>query len=170
MTQGRPSKYSAQLAAEICARMADGQSLREICRDDAMPAKSTVMLWLKSKEGFSDQYAQACQARADYWADEILEIADDGTNDWMLRKSGDDEVTVANNEHISRSKLRVDARKWLMSKMVPKKYGDRVISEVGGIGGGPLQVEDLTDLSDVERRQRLARALLGTAGGEETGS
>lgn len=129
---GRPSKYTADLAGEICARIADGQSLREVCRDEEMPAKSTVMLWLRDKEGFSDQYAQACEARADYWADEILEIADDATNDWMMRKSGDDEIEVANHEHVSRSKLRVDARKWLMSKMAPKKYGDKVTTEHTG--------------------------------------
>jgi len=97
-----------------------------------MPDKSTVFRWLESKEAFRDQYAQACNARADYWADEILEIADDGTNDWMLRKSGDDEIEVVNHENISRSKLRVDARKWLMSKMAPKKYGDKTTTEHTG--------------------------------------
>lgn len=65
-------------------------------------------------------------------AEEILEIADDGTNDWMMRQ-GENGVAlepIVDHEHISRSKLRVDARKWLMAKMQPKKYGDYVRQDV----------------------------------------
>lgn len=129
---GRPSLFGAEVASTICSRIADGESLREICRDDAMPDKATVLRWLGAHEEFRDQYARAREAQADYFADEILEIADDGSNDWMLRKVGEEEIEVANHEHISRSKLRVDARKWLMSKMAPKKYGDRTETVLSG--------------------------------------
>lgn len=136
-TRGRPSAFSKSLADLICARLADGQSLREICRDDEMPAESTVRGWVVADvQGFSAQYARAREAQADHMAEEILEIADDGTNDWMERKAstgggrsdaaGEAEEVVPNHEHINRSKLRVDARKWLMSKMAPKKYGDKI--------------------------------------------
>lgn len=60
------------------------------------------------------------------WADEITEISDDGTNDWMTIKRGGDEVDVPNNEVLQRSRLRVDTRKWLMSKIAPKKYGEKI--------------------------------------------
>lgn len=123
---GRPSKYSAELAALICGRIAEGESLRQICRDDAMPGISTVMQWLAAKPEFVEQYARAREAQQDAWADEILEIADDGRNDWIIREEGEAGGVISNQEHIQRSKLRVDARKWLMSKLAPKKYGDKV--------------------------------------------
>ena len=133
------STFTKELADIICERIANGQSLREICRDKDMPSKEGVRGWLIRHESFAAQYARAREAQADHFAEEILEISDDGSNDWMSRKQGDDTVEVVNHEHISRSKLRVDARKWLMSKMAPKKYGDKV--ELGGPDGGPLQVQ-----------------------------
>lgn len=72
--------------------------------------------------------------RCERMAEEIQEISDDGSNDWMEREG----ITVADHEHIQRSKLRVDSRKWLLSKMMPKKYGDRVSAEVTGADGKDL--------------------------------
>lgn len=126
MPAGRPSEFSKTTAEVICQRLADGHSLREICRDEKMPGRTTVLRWLTENEEFRSQYAIAREAQADHMADEILEIADDASNDWMLRKQGEDQVEVANSEHINRSRLRVDSRKWLLSKLLPKKYGDRV--------------------------------------------
>lgn len=124
---GRPSDYGPEIAGDICDRLASGQTLREICRGDAMPDQTTVYRWIRVHDEFRNQYALAREAQADTWADEILEISDDGSNDWMERNHGDnDPVEVANHEHISRSKLRVEARKWLMGKAAPKKYGDRI--------------------------------------------
>jgi hypothetical protein len=67
-------------------------------------------------------------------ADELLEIADDGTNDWMRRtgKDGEDLGWAINGEHIARSRLRVDTRKWLLSKCLPKIFGDRITAEHTG--------------------------------------
>lgn len=104
-----------------------------------MPAPSTVFLWLQKHKEFSDQYARALEARTEAMADDILAIADDGTNDWMERKHGDDVAWVTNGEALQRSRLRVDARKWLMSKMAPKKYGDKITQEVSGPEGGPIE-------------------------------
>ena len=86
---GRPSIFTDDLAATICQRIADGESLRSVCRDDDMPAKSTVLKWLGENDGFSAHYARARTAQADHFADEIIEIADDGSNDWMQRKRKD---------------------------------------------------------------------------------
>jgi len=123
MQQGRPTIFTPELATQISSRMCQGESLRSICRDESMPAISTVMLWVaQDREGFSEQYAKACEARAHYWADEMLDIADDGTNDYMEREG----VEFVNGEAIARSRLRVDTRKWLLSKMLPK-YSDRPI-------------------------------------------
>lgn len=130
---GRPSTYSAETAAEICRRLADGQSLREVCRDEAMPSESTVRGWaLDDREGFSAQYARAREIGYFSMADELLEVADDARNDWMERHGEEDAGWQANGEHIQRSRLRVDTRKWMLSKALPKVFGDRVTQAVEG--------------------------------------
>jgi hypothetical protein len=139
MPAGRPSDYSPELTTAICIRLGLGESLREICREEDMPSKTTVMRWLAEHREFRDQYASAREAQADYYAEEIIEIADDGSNDWMERKNGSGETyEVENHEVLNRSRLRVDTRKWLMARMAPKKYGDRITQEVTGADGSPL--------------------------------
>lgn len=135
----RPSDFTPEIAAAICSRIASGESLRTICKDEATPAQSTVFKWLAERKEFSDQYARAREAQADAMAEDILDIADNGTNDWTERQVGDGEVIeVVNHDHIQRSRLRVDARKWLMARMAPKKYGDKVTQEISGPNGGPV--------------------------------
>lgn len=134
MSIGRPSRYSVDLSSQICSLIMAGQSLREVCRREDMPSRSTVQSWLVKHEEFSDQYARACQIRQEELFDEIFEIADDGSNDWMDRQVGDKTVEVVNQEAIQRSKLRIDARKWVLSKMNPKKYGEKLdLNHEGGI-------------------------------------
>ena len=123
----------------ICERLVDGESLRSICSDKDMPAMSTVLVWLGDDALFAAQYARARENQADTLADEILEIADDARNDWMERNGQDDAGWQANGEHIQRSKLRVDARRWAASKLAPKKYGDRLDMSV------KASVETMTD-------------------------
>jgi len=119
---GRPSIYTLELAAEVCRRMEAGESVRSICRSEDMPDEATVRLWAReNREGFSAQYAMASETRMDCLADEILEIADD--------RSGDP----------ARDRLRLDSRKWLMSKVAPKRWGDRTIHM--GDPDAPLVVE-----------------------------
>lgn len=140
MSAGRPTDYSEEVAAEICARIAEGQSLRTVCRDEEMPGTSTVFRWLGKHEAFRDQYVRAREAAADAMSEDIMDIADDGTNDWMEThdKEGDAVGWKINGEHIQRSRLRVDTRKWLMSKFAPKKYGDKQQLEHTGANGGPI--------------------------------
>ena len=126
---GRPSEFTEEMAAGICERLSEGESLRQICRGKGMPAKSTVLRWLTDRPQFQDQYARARDAQADHFGDEILEIADDGSNDTYVTKDG---VELVNHDHIARSRLRVDSRKWLMSKLAPKKYGDKLDLEHSG--------------------------------------
>ena len=146
--KGRPSLYTDKLAAKICRRLAAGESLRAICRDNAMPSISTVMGWLfdGNHDKFSEQYARAREAQAEIRADEIVDIADDDTNDFAADKDG---KLVANSEHIQRSRLRVDARKWIAAKLLPKRYGDKI--QHTGDGGGPIRVRpDLSKLTSEE--------------------
>lgn len=138
----RPSEYSDEIGTLICDRLIDGQSLRQICKDEAMPAKSTIFKWLKDFPEFSDQYAHARALQMEAMAEEILDIADDTSLDTKTieRKDGT-EVEVQNAEWINRCRLQVDTRKWLMSKLAPKKYGDKIQQEVSGPNGAPVETK-----------------------------
>ena len=129
------TEYTQEIANAICELIADGNSLRAICLLDDMPAKSTVFKWLAEQPTFSDQYARAREAQADSLADDILEIADDGKRDTYTDLDGNERT---DHDVIARSRLRVDARKWLASKMAPKKYGDKMQQEITGKDGAPL--------------------------------
>ncbi len=146
--KGRPSLYTGKLAVEICRRLAEGETVRSVCRDEAMPDKATVLRWLgdKAKANFRDQYAHARDMQADALFDEALEIADDASGDWTVDKDG---KKVLDHEHIQRSRLRVDTRKWAAGKLAPKRYGDKM--QHTGDGGGPIRVRpDLSKLTDKE--------------------
>jgi hypothetical protein len=133
VTLGRPRALTPDLMAEICARIADGETVRQIAASEHMVAASTIYSTLAADKDFADQYARAREAQLLRWEDELLEIADDATNDWMVREGKDgDEVVVPNHDHIQRSKVRLDTRKWLMSKRAPKKYGERIETEHSG--------------------------------------
>ena len=119
------STFTQKIADQICNRIADGESLRAICRDQDMPATSTVCKWLAENTEFSEQYARAREAQADAIFDDILDIADNAKNDWMEREGDGGAGWQLNGEHIQRSRVRIDARKWMAGKLAPKKYGDR---------------------------------------------
>ncbi len=140
---GRPTSLNEKLGNQVCAHIADGLSLRQIEKLDGMPARTTIKNWVtqanygnETYRAFHVQYARACEMRAEIWAEELLEIADNGTND-IIEKENDDGSTyeVTNHDHINRSRLRVDTRKWLLSKVLPKVYGDRVHQEITGKDG-----------------------------------
>lgn len=131
---GRPSTFTQELADSICDLIAEGQSLRKICQADNMPCCTTVFKWLSQREDFAKQYARAREAQADTLFDEILDIADDGRNDTYTDEEGNERT---NNDVIARSRLRVDARKWMAGKLRPKKYGEKL--ELSGDSENPLQ-------------------------------
>ena len=110
---GRPSSYSERTASIICERISLGESLRSICREDNFPDAVTVHRWLKNYPEFRNQYAQARDQQADSYFDMII-----------------DEAFSSHDAQIGR--LRVDALKWVSSKLAPKKYGDRIEHEHTG--------------------------------------
>jgi hypothetical protein len=119
----RPVEYCAELGGRICARIVGTrQSLRTICGEPGMPELVTLFAWLESQAKFRTQYARARALQAELIADEILEIADDASDDFKKDANGKLRVDA---EAIQRSKLRVDSRKWLVAKLLPKKYGDK---------------------------------------------
>lgn len=129
----RPTLYSPVLAVKICERIALGEPLRAICRDDDMPGETTVRRWLSDDEQFRRQYAHAREEQAEHMAEEIVAIADDSRADTEIRYDAKgNEYEAPNNEWMARSRLRVDTRKWLMSKLAPKKYGEKIDVTTGG--------------------------------------
>lgn len=136
--KGSGSLYTPELAADICSRISRGESLNAICELPGMPAAPTVCLWVNQRPDFAEQYARAREARADFWADQVIQISDDGTNDTYRANDGSLKVQ---HDHIQRSRLRVDTRKWLMARMNPKKYGEFQRTEVTGADGGPVRIE-----------------------------
>jgi hypothetical protein len=117
----RPTNYSIELGANICERLADGESLKSICAAEDMPSKSVVYLWLTKQTDFLDMYVRAREDQADTMADEIVDISDDKTEDANSRR------------------VRIDARKWVAAKLKPKKYGDKIETTMQGPGGGPVE-------------------------------
>jgi len=120
--KGRPTDYSDNKADEICELIAEGNSLVKICKREDMPGRSTAMRWLLNHPYFRDRYALARELQADYLFEELLDIADDTFNDAIEDKNGN---VRTNWEVVNRSRLRIDTRKWIISKLAPKKYGDR---------------------------------------------
>lgn len=112
---GRPSSFIQEVADDICMLIARGESLRKICERPGMPAMSSIFKWLNENKEFSEQYARARENQADFLLEEMLEISD-----------------LATPEDVSVAKLRVDARKWYITKVAPKKYGDKQAIEHSG--------------------------------------
>lgn len=120
MPGGRPSDYTPEVAAIICERIADGESLRQICEEPGMPNRSTVRQWLAVHPEFHAQYARAREEQGDAYAERAIH-----------------EALTASDAQMGR--LRMDALKWAAGKLAPKRYGDKVQQEVSGPNGGPME-------------------------------
>lgn len=140
--KGRPSSYSPSVGDTICTRISEGESLRRICMDDGMPDKTTVLRWLSTQPEFRTQYAHARELQADALAEECLDIADDGSNDWMEQHDaeGNSLGWKLNGEAVQRSRLRLEQRRWYASKLAPKKYGEKLDLTSGGNALQPPRV------------------------------
>lgn len=138
---GRPSKFSQELAEKICEQIAHGKSLRAICAEDDMPSTSTVCKWLNENQEFSEQYARARDRQADYYFEEIVEIADN---------------VEADSAAVAKARLQVDARKWTLSKLAPKKYGEKTELDVKSSDGSMTPTVRL----DAEEYRKIAEDVL----------
>lgn len=142
---GRPSLYSVEIMTKLCGMIASGTTLTEVCKGEDMPHISTVIRWLsdtedRAKDAFRAAYACAREAWIQQMADETLAISDDSTGDVKMVAGRDGELHEAMDaEFAARSKLRVDTRKWLLSKLSPAKYGDKVTTILEG-GDKPIEV------------------------------
>lgn len=139
--------YTKDLAIEICLRLSSGQSLRQICKDPHIPSRETIYNWLfnssEYQAEFTEMYNQARACQMEGWAEEIIEIADDKSEDVVEDAKGNQYL---NKEFVMRSRVKIDARKWVMSKMAPKKYGDRIA--VDHAGGMTLSLSQALDAAE----------------------
>jgi hypothetical protein len=125
--RGRPSDYGADIALSICDRLAEGESLRAICASAGMPDKATVFRWLSRHKEFRDRYAWAREAQADDILEEIIEIADDSSGDYVKKIGADGKVVfVEDPGNIARCRLRINTLFRIVALRAPKKYGKRV--------------------------------------------
>lgn len=131
---GRPTEYTEAIAEAICDRLANGEGLVSICRDEEMPARSTVHSWLNEKsdvfkQEFLDKYMRARDDQADYKAEEIEEIAD---------------KVIKGEVKPDAARVAIDAKKWTASKLKPRRYGERIEQEITHHG-------DVTFINDMPR-------------------
>lgn len=136
---GRPTTYDPEIASLILSRLADGELLREICTDDGMPKSKTVRQWALDNEEFSILYTKAREMGWHEIGEEIFEIADDGSRDLMIDDGGNERT---NTEVVARSRIRIDTRKWLLAKMLPKIYGEKLDLNHGGQKDNPLMTHE----------------------------
>lgn len=129
---GRPTIYTQDLADEICEQLAMGISMRTIASDEKMPAMSTLFKWLREIDEFSEQYAKAKQESADAMAEDVIYIADTPVMGEIRTIRPDGSIEVKQDEMLGHRRLQIDTRKWLMAKMKPKKYGDRIDHTTNG--------------------------------------
>ncbi len=151
MKTGRPTKYTPELADKICQQLANGISLRTVCKSDEMPSTVTVFAWMRTNEEFLNQYARAKQESADAMAEEVLYIADTQETGTTTTIKGDGSVETKEEDMLGHRRLQIDTRKWLMAKMKPKKYGDKLDVTTGGESINPyagLTVEELRKLAN----------------------
>lgn len=144
---GRPTDYNLGLAKEICDAIASSSvGIKRLCKENLnWPSHNTIYRWLANHREFSDQYAQAKICQIELLVDEILEISDDASQDQYVNELG---VLVSNPPAINRARLKVDTRKWLASKLVPKVYGNKI-----DIEGDNSMLEELRQLSaDLEAK------------------
>lgn len=125
---GRPHGYTEEKALEICELVADGHSINKISKMPDMPARSTILKWFRDVPEFSDMYRHAKEIGFEVLADEIIDIADAAEN--------------IDKDECRRHQLMIETRKWLLAKLQPRKYGERVTQEiVGNREEAPVQVE-----------------------------
>ena len=130
--KGRPELYTEEIGAYICREIAQGRTITKICKETNIPSLPTVMNWLNQlhplyKESFLNSYKQAREIQAEIFADQTNDIADDGENDTYVGiDSKGRKIVKVNTDHIQRSKLRVENRRWLAAHLLPRKFSDRV--------------------------------------------
>lgn len=125
---GRPTDFNDAMAKLIVDTVSScTNSLDWMHKNvEGFPDRQTVYKWRYNHPGFDDAYIRAKRKQSELMAEELEDIAQNGSQDYMIDSKGHEAV---NHEHISRSRLIIDTRKWMASKLAPKLYGDRQVVE-----------------------------------------
>lgn len=138
----RPTEFTQDLFDEICRRLIEGDTLKQICESTRLPSRHTFYGWIaKDSTGeLKRHYDMAREFQVETWADEAIDIADDGRNDWMERWNArlQENEIVVNKENVMRSELRIKTRQWLARVYKPKRFGDKTQVEISGDPNKPL--------------------------------
>lgn len=131
MFENFQSAPPSEVVDYICGEIAKGTQLKDILNNDWMPSMRTFFRWLRTYPELAKSYEMAKMERADVMFEEIIEIADDARNDWMIEhdKDGNGFYKFC-GEHVARSRLRIDTRKWAMTRLNRFKYGDKLEADV----------------------------------------
>ena len=134
--------YTPEIASAILAEISTTRdSLATICkRNESFPSPATVYKWLIEQPQFSENYARAKEEQLQILADELVPIADTPEVGEKIRETKDGPMREI-GDMIEHRKLQIDTRKWLLSKLAPKKYGDKISQEHSGPEGGPIKAE-----------------------------
>ena len=119
--------YTAEIEDLILGELMSGRTLTDICRDPDMPHVRSVQNWLAAdRDGFAARYRRAREIGCEMMADDMVDIADDRTGDWILRHNKDGTTeAILDPERIHRTQMRIKTRRWRVSKLLPRTYGDR---------------------------------------------
>ena len=124
------SKYTPQIARKICERIMLGETLLKICEDPRMPSQRNLVGWLADPHNaeFREMYYYARRVQCEFLIDEVIDIADNTDNDWIptYNRKGEQNGWKPDNEAIQRSRVRIDTRKWLAAKLIPRIYGEKI--------------------------------------------
>lgn len=150
---GRPTKYNPEIAKLICERIATHDcGIQRLCdMYEDMPDKSTIRLWKLKHIDFSSQYADAKRQQVENFAEDIIDISDDGIQDYGYDEDGN---PVFRSDHVQRARLRVDSRKWMASKLAPKIYGDKQIIEQTTTENDQLKAELATLRMQLDKKNK----------------
>ncbi len=179
---GAPRQYDrAAVMQYVCSELKKGRSLESICREDGMPHVGTILTWVDSDpQGVGQDYAHAREIGYRKLADEMIEIADK-THEWVTIQELDPDgkplfddkgeprlkkvLMPLSSDVVAHKRLQVDTRKWMLSKMLPKVYGDRITNEHTGADGGPIAIAavDLKNLSD-EELEKMEQLMMKASG------
>jgi hypothetical protein len=183
---GRPQLYDREkIVAHVCEQLALGRSLLNICTTDpGMPDHMTVRIWVRDDNpaGTRQRYLSAREAGLSSMAEDIIDLSDK-THEWVMVQKTDrhgnlmfddkgapiveKRLIPLSSDTVAHKRLQVDTRKWYLSKVLPKIYGDKILQELTGADGGPINIASLNlkNLSDTELAQM--QALMIKAAGKK---
>jgi hypothetical protein len=146
------NEFQDEQFALVCERMAEGETLSAICKEADTPSRATFLRWVKNDTGRTKAYQLARQAQADFYFDQIKDLAFDSSNDTVVNERG---TAVCNHEWVARTRVKVDSLKWIASKLDPVKFGDRMPEAIAAKEMDAEQQQQIADQNKITRIERI---------------